>query len=143
MGHAKYLVPIDFSAHSEAALEYATAFAKDQDAELLIVHVVEPAIEDLEGVTQGAAMEGLVAALHERKPSDESVSYAHRLLQGTPAEAILEVADEESVALIVMGTHGRRGLNRFVMGSVAEKIVRKAACPVLTIKQPIAAEATA
>ena len=133
------LVPIDFSEHSAAALEYATAFAKDQNAELLIVHTVDPGVQDLEGVSQGAAMEGLVDALHAWRPQDESVSYAHRLLQGTPAKAILEVADEENVALIVMGTHGRKGVTRAVMGSVAEAVVRRAACPVLTVKQPVEA----
>ena len=139
MSHTTYLVPIDFSSHSEAAIEFATAFAKDSNAELLIVHVLDPDLKQLEGVSPQAAMDGLVAALHEVKPTDESVPYAHRLLQGAPAEAILELAHEEPIELIVMGTHGRTGLKRVVMGSVAEAVVRRAPCPVLTVKQPMQA----
>jgi nucleotide-binding universal stress UspA family protein len=59
-----------------------------------------------------------------------------RLLAGDPAEAIIRLAQTEDVDMIVMGTHGRRGLTRLLMGSVAEAVVRAAPCPVLTVKQP-------
>jgi nucleotide-binding universal stress UspA family protein len=61
-----------------------------------------------------------------------------RLVIGDPALEILDEAQESKVDLIVMGTHGRSGLGRLLMGSVAESVVRKAACPVLTVKAPIA-----
>ena len=139
MSQTKYLVPIDFSPHSEAAVEFASAFAKDSNAELLIVHVVDPDVEQLEGTTPESAMDGLVAALHDVQPLDDSIPFAHRLLHGVPAEAIISLATEESVELIVMGTHGRTGLKRVVMGSVAEAVVRRAPCPVMTVKQPMQA----
>jgi len=74
-------------------------------------------------------------------PSDPSVSFEHKLLAGDPAAAIVEAADQENVDLIVLGTHGRTGLTRLLMGSVAENVVRKAKCPVLTVKHPSAVPA--
>ncbi len=143
MTERKILVPIDFSAQSRAALGYATAFAKDCDAELLIVHVMHPDTIRLEGVDPVAAVEGLDSTLHQVKPPDPKIRCSYRLLEGLPAEAILDVAQSEAVEMIVMGTHGRSGLMRLVMGSVAEEVVRKAECPVLTLRQPVAtAEAT-
>ena len=136
MSDRKILVPVDFSDQSAAALEYASAFAKDYGAELLIVHVIEPVIQDLEGIEPIEAVEGLQAALRDVRPKDESIGYSHRMLDGPPADAILRLAEEESVEMIVMGTHGRTGFKRLIMGSVAEEVVRKAACPVLTLRQP-------
>jgi nucleotide-binding universal stress UspA family protein len=66
----------------------------------------------------------------------------HRLEEGEPAAQILRVAKETKAGLIVMGTHGRTGLERILLGSVAEKVLRKAVCPVLTVRIPILAEAT-
>jgi nucleotide-binding universal stress UspA family protein len=77
------------------------------------------------------------------KPTDPAIPARHRLLTGDPAAAIVRVADEEHADMIVMGTHGRTGFLRMIMGSVAEVVVRKAACPVLTIKQPADQEAPA
>ncbi len=132
----KILVPIDFSAESKVALEFATALARDGDRHLLIVHVVEPELEYLGGVKPLEAIEGLDHALHDVKPRDNSVSYSHRMLDGLPADAILKAAKDEQVEMIVMGTHGRSGLKRLVMGSVAESVLRAADCPVLTVRQP-------
>ena len=67
-------------------------------------------------------------------PTDAAVGYEHRLLVGHPATAIVYLAEKEKVDLIVMPTHGRTGLLRVLMGSVAEGVVRKAKCPVLTVK---------
>jgi nucleotide-binding universal stress UspA family protein len=68
-------------------------------------------------------------------PPDESVKYEHHLVLGTAAEDIVRVAAEQNVDLIVIGTHGRTGLKRVLMGSVAEAVMRRAMCPVLTLKQ--------
>ena len=68
-------------------------------------------------------------------PTDPTVPYEHRLITGDPATAIARLAEEEQADLIVMGTHGRTGLTRLLMGSVAEAVVRRAPCPVLTYKQ--------
>jgi nucleotide-binding universal stress UspA family protein len=82
------------------------------------------------------ATEDLRRMLHEIKPADPAVEYEHHLVTGDPAAAVARLADAEGVDLIVMGTHGRTGLTRLLMGSVAEAVVRRAKCPVLTFKQP-------
>ena len=130
------LVPVDFSAHSKAALEYACSFAKDSGAELLIVHARDDTIQHIEGLGPVDVLEGLDAALHDMKPTDDSVPISHRMLEGPPAQAILKAAEEANVEMIVMGTHGRSGFRRLLIGSVAEAVVQKATCPVLTLRQP-------
>jgi universal stress protein A len=82
------------------------------------------------------ATEDLKKMLSEIVPNDPQVRHEHRLITGDPATAIARVAEEEGAELIVMGTHGRTGLLRLLMGSVAEAVVRRAPCPVLTLKQP-------
>ena len=68
-------------------------------------------------------------------PTDPSVPYEHHLTLGSPAEDIVRIADETGADMIVIGTHGRTGLMRVLMGSVAEAVMRHANCPVLTLKQ--------
>jgi len=138
MNTSKILFPTDFSKHGQAALEMATSLARDRGATLLIVHVEEPPLaygggEFYYGVAE-PNQEDLERMLLEVVPTDQSVRYEHRLLAGSPARAILDLAKEEQVDLIVMPTHGRTGLLRLLMGSVAEEVVRKAHCPVLTVK---------
>ena len=72
--------------------------------------------------------------LNEVKPADPAVKCEYRLVIGSPASAIVEMAEREHADMIVMATHGRTGLTRLLMGSVAEEVVRKATCPVLTVK---------
>ena len=81
--------------------------------------------------------------LSEVKPKDENIKYSQHLLVGEPADAIAHFVDEHDIDLIVMGTHGRTGVMRLLMGSVAEEVVRKAKCGVLTVKQPTADDAEA
>lgn len=140
MGKRTIIVPVDFSVQSRAALVVAESFAKEQDCELLIVHVIEDDFEvyfPLGGVSKEDATTGLYNALHEVKPKDDSVVFSHRLLDGEPALAILDLAKEVDAEMIVMGTHGRSGLKRMIMGSVAEEVVRKAQCPVLTLRNTL------
>ena len=134
------LVSTDFSPSSDAALAMATALARDSGAKLLIVHVEEIPLatggaEYLYSVPEPATQE-LKKMLGEVLPKDPKVAYEHRLLAGDPAEAIVRTAEADGVDMIVIGTHGRTGLTRLLMGSVAEAIVRRAGCPVLTVKQP-------
>ena len=82
------------------------------------------------------ATEELKIMLKDVVPKDPNVAFEHRLISGDPATAISRLAESEGVDMIILGTHGRTGLMRAVMGSVAEAIVRHAACPVLTFKQP-------
>jgi len=144
----RILVPIDFSPPSRAALEYAVALAAPLGASLEVLHVWEPpayvgpeavafvpvdvarqAWEEVRGGVQGE-VEHLVAAVAGTFPVHVSV------IPGTPAELIPEVAAEVGAELVVMGTHGRTGLARVLMGSVAEAVVRRAPCPVLTLRAP-------
>ena len=81
-------------------------------------------------------LEPLRERLQQLRPEDQKVLVEHLLVQGGAAEEILQVAQERKCDLIVMGTHGRTGLGRLLMGSVAEQVVRKASCPVLTVKTP-------
>jgi nucleotide-binding universal stress UspA family protein len=144
MNARKILYATDFSTMSDTALELATSLAREQGGTLLIVHVEEPP-----AAYGGVAFdyrpedprEEVLQMLKEVVPTDISVPFEHRLIVGLPAPAILDLARRENVDLIVLATHGRTGLARVVMGSVAEEVVRKAKCPVLTIKPAVAAVA--
>lgn len=143
---SKILFPTDFSHTGDAALEWATALARQTGARLIIVHVEEPPVaygggEMYYGMPE-PALEEIKRMLKAVVPPDPSVPYEHRLLTGDPASAIVQLAMEEQVDLIVMGTHGRTGLSRLLMGSVAESVVRRAPCPVITYRhQPKSAAA--
>lgn len=145
MNAKRILCPIDFSDFSEAALQYASSLAQEANAMLYLVHVDDSQVPYDAGyaayvappVNPEALMERLVA----KKPSREGVRFEHHLLFGHPADAVVEFARQHEVDLIVMGTHGRTGLSRILMGSIAEAIVRRAECPVLTVKTPIPVEA--
>lgn len=135
----KILFPTDFSHTGDAALEMATALARETGALLLIVHVQEPAEAYGGGSYYGIAeplTDQIRKMLHEVVPPDPDVAYEHRMVSGSPGHALADLAKAEGVDLIVLGTHGRTGVRRMVMGSVAEEVVRRATCPVLTYKQP-------
>ena len=146
MNLRKILFPTDFSPASQEALRWATALARDSGATITIIHVEEPPMAYGGGEMYLGADEGdreeLRRSLVKIVPTDPRVPFEHKLLAGDPATAIVEVADSENADVIVLGTHGRTGLTRLLMGSVAEAIVRRAKCPVLTIKQPKHVEAT-
>lgn len=134
----KILFPTDFSHTGDAALAMATSLARDTGATLIIAHVEEaPNVyaggEFYYGIPNPPTEE-LRRMLEEVKPTDPTVKYEHRLLTGDPAATIVRLADDEDVDMIVMGTHGRTGIIRVLMGSVAEVIVRRAKCPVVTYK---------
>jgi nucleotide-binding universal stress UspA family protein len=136
----KILFPTDFSISSDAPLAYATALARDTGATLLIVHVEEPPLAYGGGEMYYGAPEPDYARLEQMlanvRPTDPAVPCERKLVTGSPAEAIVELAAVEGVDLIVMGTHGRTGLRRLLMGSVAEVVVRTAPCPVLVYRAP-------
>ncbi|HEU4579467.1 MAG TPA: universal stress protein [Polyangiaceae bacterium] len=145
----KILVPVDFSESSTLALDTAVALAKDNDASLTIVHVYEPlAIAVPEGY-QLFTEEQLTRMLEEfhRELTEQrrraELAGAQRvdteLLHGFAVSEIQNFAQQCKFDLIVMGTHGRRGLSHAFLGSVAERVVRSAPCPVLTVRAPRAA----
>jgi nucleotide-binding universal stress UspA family protein len=137
-------VPVDFSDCSRSAFQVARALAWDHGARLVVLHVPTPppfvtlgelgrALERRDGY-RGELMDDL----RRLYPADASAGVDYRLQEGSHAAEILGVADEAACDLIVMGTHGRSGLARLLLGSVAEKVLHKAACPVVTVKVPAA-----
>jgi nucleotide-binding universal stress UspA family protein len=132
------LVPIDWAELSLRAFQFAAALAREYDAELLVLHVVPlPAV--MYGPPPESYMDQLLEKLRRTTPNDPKTHVRRQLAEGDPARAILRVARETHCDLIVMGTHGRTGLDRFFLGSVAEEVVRKAPCLVLTVNNEVPA----
>jgi nucleotide-binding universal stress UspA family protein len=139
------LHPTDFSDYSDYAFRLACSLARDYGARLIVLHVLEWPVPIYTGVMMAPptpippSVEQRQSAqekLHRIKPLDPAICVEHLLEEGDAATAILQVAHERQCELIVMGTHGRTGLGRLLMGSVAEVVVRNASCPVLTVKTP-------
>lgn len=134
------LHPTDLSDSARPALELACALARDYKAELIVVHVVPPTrVFAPDGIAVPFPTEQpyeTLVRLAKVHPIDPQVKADHRLLEGEPAEEILKVARDVNADMIVMGTHGSSGLTRLLVGSVAESVMRKAPCPVLTIRGP-------
>ena len=134
------LHPTDFSKPSEYALRFACALARDYQARLVLVHVVEPPVYYGE---LGMAVplpadfnDHLRERLSHLAPKNFDLSVETVLVEGNASREILRVAEEQHCDLIVMGTHGRTGLSRVLLGSVAEDVSRHAKLPVLTLKTP-------
>ena len=135
---ARILVPTDFSAPSEAALAYGRELANRFDAALHLIHVAEnPFLRAVVG-DRRSLEDALVRRLQDRLTEADSRRGAVAMLEQSdePANEILRYAKAANIDLIVMGTHGRTGLARVVLGSVAEAVVRAAPCPVLTVHSP-------
>jgi nucleotide-binding universal stress UspA family protein len=141
------LYPTDFSPRSEYAFGLACSLARDHGSRLIVLHVIEQPVFAYPGVMtapppplpSAEERQALRAKLDEIRPDDETIPVVHLLVQGDPSLSILQIAKEHPCDLIVMGTHGRTGLGRLLMGSVAEEVLRKASCPVLTVKAPSSA----
>jgi len=139
----RIVVPVDFSDCSLDALEYAVAVAQRAQASVMLLHVMEPISYGLDfTVSLPAAREhqrnvlterlaGLVAALEAANVKSESL-----VRGGLPRDSILEAARAWSADLIVMGTHGRRGLSHALYGSVVESVLLKSHCAILTVRSP-------
>jgi nucleotide-binding universal stress UspA family protein len=142
----RILVPTDFSKSSRNALTYGAAFAARFGAEVYLLHVVQdlalfipeavmvpPVVPPVEQFVSAARL-ALERALGELSLPDVRVT--PEVVEGAPFEEIVRYARERDIDLIVMGTHGHTGLAHILMGSVAEKVVRRAPCPVLTVRHP-------
>ena len=146
--YSRILVPTDFSPTSDAALEHARALARAFSAELRLVHVFEDPllagavaaeayVPEAPGVRTALMKEAQERLTHRLRPEDrEALSASGEIITGSPASAITEHAARIGASLIVMGTHGRGGMAHLLLGSVAERVVRTAACPVLTVRGP-------
>ena len=145
----KILYPTDFSEYSLAALPYAVNLTQQNDAELYCLHIVEMPKEeyligeyivplDLPHISKDKVIKTATTRLD--KFVNENLSGVEKLTSkviiGTPFVEIIRYAKEQSIDLIVIGTHGHSALATMLLGSVAEKVVRKAPCPVLSIRHP-------
>jgi nucleotide-binding universal stress UspA family protein len=143
----KILYPTDFSESSLEALKYAVSFAREYKARLVLMHVVnEQMFSEGLSLPRLAAPEALgeeLAAEAERQmrvliPADvrAGLDLEQVILHGMPFLEIIRYAKANEIDLIVIGTHGRSGMEHIIFGSTAEKVVRKAPCPVLSVKPP-------
>jgi nucleotide-binding universal stress UspA family protein len=129
----RILVPTDFSLCSLNALGYGEELARRLDAELLVMHVetAPVAVSKMANVPHAAAERELARTADQLRRQNLRVRALLRT--GAADREILEAAEAERASLIVMGTHGRKGVSRVLLGSVAERVVRSAPCPVLTV----------
>lgn len=144
---SKVLVPIDFSDYSKSALKYAVNFVKLFKAQLILIYVVEPviyppdfsmgqiAIPSVDLEMDKRAEEELNKLAEQEIPTEIKVKSIVKT--GKPFIEIIETASEQDADLIIIATHGHTGMEHILFGSTAEKVVRKAPCPVLTLREPI------
>ncbi len=143
---SRILVPVDLSEGSRTLVDYALQFARPFNAAIEVVHAWEPPqyvapdllvaapgwnSQSLEKVAVDAATQELSKLVGGIQ--NPPVPLQHRVIVGEAASTVLRAAEEGKHDLIIMGTHGRRGLPRLLMGSVAQKVVARAHCPVLTV----------
>ncbi|MDX9924461.1 MAG: universal stress protein [Ignavibacteriaceae bacterium] len=144
---SKVLVPIDFSEYSKNAFKYSVDFVKLFDAELFLIYVVEPIIYPADFSLGQVAIPSIDIDM-QKKAEDELNSLAKQFIKnnlkykvviktGKPFVEINEYAREQDIDMIIMATHGHTGVEHLLFGSTAEKVVRKAPCPVLTLREPI------
>lgn len=140
------LAAVDFSENSDYAFDLALLLAKKFRAKLVVLHVIDnsydmsgfyiphPSIEQMFAEFEESA-KGMMAEFCKERLSGFA-SYSTAIVNGVPYREILSTAEECAASLIVLGTHGRSGLERLVFGSTAERVVRRSTCPVLTIPLP-------
>ena len=134
----RILCPIDFDENSLKALTLAGRLAAQNDAELYLLHVCPTLFVPLGGVLTERAMEEESARRRIAEIAGQNLHCVHYeilVTNGDPAERVITVQLGLEIDLIAMGTHGRRAVPRLFLGSVAERVVREAACPVITIRQ--------
>ena len=142
---SKILVPYDFSLHSEYALDWAIGLAEKWQARLELLHVIHilPPVVDIAGdvyehveQAQLATAQKHLEAVGTKKTHGTPVILGSYVRRGVPFQAICDEAATQQADLIVMGSHGRTGLSHVFIGSVAERVIRHAPCPVLVTKLP-------
>jgi nucleotide-binding universal stress UspA family protein len=143
----RILTAIDFSENSDFAFEYALTLARQFNSELTILHVINEPV-DLRGfyvphisfeqlekeIEEGA--EKMMEKFCQTRMGDFN-TYKTAIVTGIPYEEITKKAEDVAASLIVLGTHGRTGLDHIIFGSTAERVVRSSSCPVLTIRMPV------
>jgi len=141
----RILVPLDFSEHARAVLDWAAHLAEEHGSTVLLLHVYHLPVEfqQLEGAYLPADFWSNVKSEAEQQLGVHADALRSRSLEvealvreGYPATVIIEEATTQRADLIVIGTHGHTGLKHLLLGSIAERVVQKAPCPVLTVKSP-------
>ena len=140
----KVLCPIDHSDCSKEALKYAVSLAMKDEAKLLLLHVIDirSFSEGLDAMSKPLpdeeTLEQLRVKLLDCIPEEirDDMDVEAIVTQGIPFAEIISVAKEKEIDMIVIGSHGRTGISHMMLGSVSEKVIRKAPCPVLTVRQP-------
>lgn len=145
MNIRKILVPSDFSDYSVTAFEWAQEFAAKWDAQVLVLHVFSttPPVPTMEGMSINLAQfeADLRADIDTRlkqftaNPSIAPKQIQTKVVVGSAFHEICQVAEQDQIDLIIMGSHGRTGLQHVLLGSVAERVVRHASCPVLVVSK--------
>lgn len=136
----KILVPVDLDKHTEKLVSYALNFARQFEAEVILLHTVEfivlgemalgnPTYDDLNTGRRQAAVKALDAIAHSS--TGQARQLTSMVLLGDVVDEILRCAQQENCDLIIMGSHGKRGLEKILLGSVAERVLKNAHCPVL------------
>ncbi len=143
----RVLVPIDFSDYSKNALRYSIDFVKKFGAKIYMIYVVEPAIYPADFSMGQVAIPAMNVDMQDRakeeldllakKEIDADIEVETIIKNGNPFIEIVETAGEIDADLIIIATHGHTGVEHLLFGSTAEKVVRKAPCPVLSLREPI------
>ena len=140
----KILCPIDHSDCSKEALKYAVSFAMKDEAKLYLLHIIDirsfndSLVSMSQQIPDKETLEQLRMKLLDCIPEDirDDMDVEATVIQGIPFAEIISTAKEKEIDMIVIGSHGRTGISHMMLGSVSEKVVRKAPCPVLTVRQP-------
>jgi nucleotide-binding universal stress UspA family protein len=143
----KILVPIDFSDYSKSALKYSQEFAQFFDAEIFLIYVVEPMVYPPD-FSMGQIAIPTIDIEIDRRANEElerlakneihpEIKYRVIIKTGKPFVEIIQTATDLDIDLIIIATHGHSGVEHILFGSTAEKVVRKAPCPVLTLRDPL------
>ncbi len=140
----KILCPIDHSDCSKEALKYAVSFAMKDEAKLYLLHIIDirsfndSLVAMSQQIPDEETLEQLRMKLLDCIPEDirDDMDVEATVIQGIPFAEIISTAKEKEIDMIVIGSHGRTGISHMMLGSVSEKVVRKAPCPVLTVRQP-------
>lgn len=140
----KILCPIDHSDCSKEALKYAVSFAMKDEAKLYLLHIIDirsfndSLVATSQQIPDEKTLEQLRTKLLDCIPEEirDDMEVEASVIPGIPFAEIISTAKEKEIDMIVIGSHGRTGISHMMLGSVSEKVIRKAPCPVLTVRQP-------
>jgi nucleotide-binding universal stress UspA family protein len=129
------LCPVDYSSGSEHAIEIASRIASPAHSRVIILTVADPTKEDNESNSMAEVFtKNARAKVVDQIFTDKGIAVEHLNLRGNPTEVIVSIAATKHADAIVMGTHGRTGWTKVFMGSVAQEVMKKAHCPVITVR---------